>query len=92
VLNNCGEVSIELGRIADGESFHHEALDVALKCGSAMRQASAYLGLGDAARSRGDFEVARTRWDTALAIFEAEGSPRAAEVRERLQDLATASC
>ncbi|MCI2422790.1 tetratricopeptide repeat protein [Saccharopolyspora sp. K220] len=91
VLNNCGEVSIELERIADGERFHHEALDVALRCGSAVRQASAYLGLGDAARSRGDREVARTRWETALAIFEAEGSPRVTDVRERLEDLAAAS-
>ncbi|MGP4019472.1 AfsR/SARP family transcriptional regulator [Saccharopolyspora sp. 5N708] len=91
VLNNCGEVSIELDRIADGERFHHEALDVALKCGSAMRQASAYLGLGDAASSRGDREVARTRWETALAIFEAEGSPRVTDVRERLEDLAAAA-
>ncbi|WP_188984229.1 AfsR/SARP family transcriptional regulator [Saccharopolyspora thermophila] len=87
VLNNCGEVSIELGRIDDGERFHHEALDAALKCGSAMRQASAYLGLGDAARSRGDLEVARTRWETALAIYEAEGSPLVTGVRDRLRDL-----
>ncbi|GAA4611945.1 AfsR/SARP family transcriptional regulator [Saccharopolyspora hordei] len=88
VLNNCGEVCIELGRLDDGERYHHEALDVALKCGSAMRQAAAYLGLGDAARCRGDLAVTRTRWETALAIFEAEGSPRAAEVRERLEALA----
>lgn len=84
VLNNCGEVSMELGLADDGRRYHHEALDVALKCGSALRQAAAYLGLGDAAGRRGDREVARTRWETALAIFDAEGSPRAAEVRERL--------
>ncbi|MER6993475.1 BTAD domain-containing putative transcriptional regulator [Saccharopolyspora hirsuta] len=88
VLNNCGEVCIELGRLDDGERYHHEALDVALKCGSAMRQASAHLGLGDAARCRGDLAVTRTRWETALAIFEAEGSPRASEARERLEGLA----
>ncbi|MBE9374098.1 tetratricopeptide repeat protein [Saccharopolyspora sp. HNM0983] len=85
VLNNCGEVSMELGLAEDGRRYHHEALDVALKCGSALRQAAAYLGLGDAACRRGDREVARTRWETALAIFDAEGSPRAAEVRERLR-------
>ncbi|MDA3628530.1 BTAD domain-containing putative transcriptional regulator [Saccharopolyspora sp. WRP15-2] len=89
VLNNCGEVCIELGRLDDGERYHHDALDVALKCGSAMRQAAAYLGLGDTARCRGDLAVARTRWETALAIFEAEGSPRVAEARERLDALAT---
>jgi DNA-binding SARP family transcriptional activator len=85
VLNNCGEVSIELDRLADAERFHHEALDVALRCGSAMRQAAAYLGLGDAAYSRGDRAVARTRWETALTIFETGGSPKAAEVRKRLE-------
>lgn len=86
VLNNCGEVSIELDRVEEGERYHHEALDVAQRCGSAMRQAAAYLGLGDAARSRGDRTVARTRWDTALTIFETGGSPRAAEVRKRLDE------
>lgn len=87
VLNNCGEVSIELGRVADGERYHHEGLQVARNCGSAMRQAAAYLGLGDAAWSRGDEDVARTRWETALTIFETGGSPRAGEVRTRLRDL-----
>lgn len=87
VLNNCGEVGIELGRLDDGERCHHEALEVALQCGSAMRQAAAYLGLGDAARLRGDVNVARTRWDTALAIFEAEGSPQVTEVRSRLEEV-----
>lgn len=86
VLNNCGEVSIELGRIADGERYHHEGLQVARNCGSAMRQAAAYLGLGDAAWSRGDEDVARTRWETALTIFETGGSPRAAEARGRLRE------
>lgn len=86
VLNNLGEVSIELGRIEDGERYHHEALAVAQRCGSAMRQASAYLGLGDAAESRGDHVVARTRWETALGIFETGGSPRATDVRNRLHN------
>ena len=36
-----------------------------------------------------DLAVARTRWETALAIFEAEGSPRVAEVQERLDALGT---
>lgn len=88
VLNNCGEVSIELGRLDDGERFHHEALDVARQCGSAVRQGSANLGLGDAARLRGEIPVARTRWETALAIFEMEGSPKVREVRQRLDEIA----
>ncbi|GAA4852886.1 BTAD domain-containing putative transcriptional regulator [Saccharopolyspora rosea] len=92
VLNNCGEVSIELERTEDGEDYHRQALDVALRCGSAIRQAAAYLGLGDAAHSRGDRQVARTRWETALAIFDAEGSPRATDVRRRLDHLSAASC
>ena len=87
VLNNCGEVSIELGRVEDGERFHHEALDVARQCGSAVRQASANLGLGDAARLRGDLPVACTRWETALSIFEVEGSPKVREVRQRLDEV-----
>ncbi|SFS56811.1 AfsR/SARP family transcriptional regulator [Saccharopolyspora flava] len=86
VLNNCGEVSIELGNLDDGERFHHEALEVARQCGSAVRQASANLGLGDAARLRGDIAVACTRWETALSIFEAEGSPQVREVRQRLDE------
>jgi DNA-binding SARP family transcriptional activator len=84
VLNNCGEVSTELQRVEDAERYHHEALDVAQRCGSALRQAAAYLGLGDAASLRGDRSVARTRWETALIIFETGGSPVAAEVRRRL--------
>lgn len=84
VLNNCGEVSVELGRVEDGERYHHEALDVGQRCGSAMRQAAAYLGLGDAAYSRGDRALARERWKTALGIFETSGSPRTAEARARL--------
>ncbi|MBK0865660.1 tetratricopeptide repeat protein [Saccharopolyspora sp. HNM0986] len=87
VLNNCGEVSIELGRLADGENYHHEALDVAQRCGSAMHQASAYLGLGDAAHARGDRSVAQTRWETALSIYETSGSPRAEQARSRLDSL-----
>ncbi|MCA1194758.1 MULTISPECIES: BTAD domain-containing putative transcriptional regulator [unclassified Saccharopolyspora] len=87
VLNNCGEVSIELGRLDDGEGYHHEALDVAQRCGSAMHQASAYLGLGDVAVSRGDRSVARTRWETALSIYETGGSPRAAQAKARLTSL-----
>ncbi|MDI2030702.1 BTAD domain-containing putative transcriptional regulator [Saccharopolyspora sp. TS4A08] len=86
VLNNCGEVSIELGNLDDGERFHHEALEVARQCGSAVRQASANLGLGDVARLRGDVPVACTRWETALSIFEAEGSPQVREVRQRLDE------
>ena len=89
VLNNCGEVSIELGRTAEGERYHHEALDVAQSCGSLERQAAAYLGLGEAACSRGDLSVARTRWETALTIFETVGSHRADEVRKRLAELPT---
>jgi tetratricopeptide (TPR) repeat protein len=84
VLNNCGEVSLELNRVEDAEGYHHAALEVAQRCGSAMRQAAAYLGLGDAARARGDISVARTRWETALAILETSGSPAAADVRKRL--------
>lgn len=84
VLNNCGEVSSELHRLEDAERYHHEALDVAQRCGSAIRQAAAYLGLGDAANLRGDRAVARTRWETALTIFETGGSPQAAEARKRL--------
>ncbi|WP_433871094.1 BTAD domain-containing putative transcriptional regulator [Saccharopolyspora sp. CA-218241] len=87
VLNNCGEVSIELGRTEQGERYHHEALDVALRCGSATRQAAAHRGLGNAARLRGDLAVARTRWETALAIFETSGLPDATEVRARLDEL-----
>lgn len=87
VLNNCGEVSIELGRVAEGERYHHEALRVAQDCGSAMRQAAAYLGLGEAAWSRSDRAVARTRWETALSIFETGGSPRANEARKRLKQV-----
>ncbi len=86
VLNNCGEVSVELGRPSDAERYHDEALDVALRCGSAMRQAAAHLGLGDVARARRDFPVARVRWETALSIFESGGSPRALEVRARLNE------
>ncbi|QUG99844.1 tetratricopeptide repeat protein [Saccharopolyspora erythraea] len=91
VLNNCGEVSIELGRVEEGERYHHEALDVAQRCGSLERQAAAYRGLGEAACSRGDRSVARTRWETALTIFETVGSHRAEEVRERLRNLPTTS-
>ncbi|WP_460956646.1 AfsR/SARP family transcriptional regulator [Parasphingorhabdus pacifica] len=84
VLNNCGEVSVELGCVEQGEHYHHEALDVAQRCGSAMRQAAAHLGLGDVANSRGDQATAREHWETALGIFETGGSPRTDEVRERL--------
>ncbi|KEI43510.1 AfsR/SARP family transcriptional regulator [Saccharopolyspora rectivirgula] len=87
VLNNCGEVCVELGRLAEGEQYHQEALDVAMRCGSAMRLAAAHLGLGDAAYRRGDHEVARTRWETALVTFETSGSPRVAEARKRLAEL-----
>ncbi|RCW43542.1 DNA-binding SARP family transcriptional activator [Halopolyspora algeriensis] len=87
VLNNCGEVSTELGRVAEAERYHHEALEVAQRCGSAMRQAAANLGLGDAAALREDRAVARTRWETALAIFRAGGSPRAEDARTRLNAL-----
>ncbi|MDR7301580.1 AfsR/SARP family transcriptional regulator [Haloactinomyces albus] len=84
VLNNCGEVSVEMGHVTEAERYHQEALDVAQRCGSAMRQAAAYLGLGDAADLRRNRPVARTRWETALSIFEAGGSPRAGEARNRL--------
>ncbi|RRO17299.1 tetratricopeptide repeat protein [Saccharopolyspora rhizosphaerae] len=87
VLNNCGEVSIELGRLDDGERCHLEALDVARQCGSAVRQAAAHVGLGDVARLRGDVPVAQRRWETALAIFEAEGSPQVREVKQRLDEV-----
>ncbi|GAB2651604.1 BTAD domain-containing putative transcriptional regulator [Saccharopolyspora gloriosae] len=87
VLNNCGEVSIESGRLDEGEGYHHEALNVAQRCGSAMHQASAYMGLGDVAQSRGDRSVARTRWETALSIYETGGSPRAAQAKSRLQSI-----
>ncbi|QGK68506.1 tetratricopeptide repeat protein [Allosaccharopolyspora coralli] len=86
VLSNCGEVSLDLGRAAEAERYHHEALDVALRCGSAMRQASAYVGLGDAATARGDRAVARTRWETALGILETVASRRAGEVHKRLDE------
>lgn len=84
VLNNCGEVHIELGRLDEGERYHSEALEVALHCGSAMRQAAAHVGLGDVAWHRGDASVARTRWNTALIVFDTGGSPMVREVRERL--------
>ncbi|SDK47884.1 DNA-binding transcriptional activator of the SARP family [Actinopolyspora mzabensis] len=85
VLNNCGEVSVELDRIDSARRYYGEALEVAQRCGSTMRQAAAYLGLGDVASLREDHQVARRRWETALSIFEAGGSPRAAEPRERLR-------
>lgn len=87
VLNNCGEVCIELGRHEEAHRYHEEALEVAQRCGSSMRQAAAYLGLGDVARSRGDHRVARTRWETALSIFDTGRSPRAADARSRLAGL-----
>lgn len=85
VLNNCGEVSFELGRVDDAVDYHREALEVARRCGSAMRQAAAHLGLGDAAFAGGDAAEAMRRWETALAIFSTSGSPRAQEVRSRLE-------
>ncbi|MHA6802119.1 AfsR/SARP family transcriptional regulator [Salinifilum ghardaiensis] len=84
VLNNCGEVHIELCRLEEGERYHSEALEVALRCGSAMRQAAAHVGLGDVAWHRGDASVARTRWNTALIVFDTGGSPMGREVRARL--------
>lgn len=84
VLNNCGEVTIELGRVEEALGYYRQALEVAQRCGSAMRQAAAYLGLGDVASARGDVTVAGTRWETALDIFETSGSPKASEARQRL--------
>lgn len=87
VLNNCGEVHIDLGRVEEGERYHTEALEVALSCGSAMRQAAAHVGLGDAAFHRGDSAVAHTRWTTALTVFETGNSPMMTGVRDRLARL-----
>ncbi|WP_092524494.1 AfsR/SARP family transcriptional regulator [Actinopolyspora saharensis] len=87
VLNNCGEVSLELDRIDNARRYYGEALDVARQCGSTMRQAAAYMGLGDVASLREGPAAARRRWDTALSIFEAGGSPRAAESRARIERL-----
>ncbi|PRW63588.1 AfsR/SARP family transcriptional regulator [Actinopolyspora mortivallis] len=86
VLNNCGEVCVELDRMDNARRYYGEALEVARQCGSTMRQAAAYMGLGDVASLRGDTAVARRRWETALSIFEAGGSPRAAEPRARLAE------
>lgn len=44
-------------------------------------------GLGDVARSLGDYPAARGYYERALRIFEETGSPFAKDIKERIEKL-----
>ncbi|MET7303984.1 hypothetical protein [Embleya sp. NPDC005575] len=49
--------------------------------------ARTHFELGCLAELRGEHVVARTQWETALALYESMGSPEAAGIRTRLGTL-----
>jgi len=81
VLNAMGEKS----STADAETFHVQALRVAIDLGALIEQARAQEGIGLYCMQRGQPEQAAECLLHALAIYRRIGSPRAAQVEETLR-------
>jgi len=82
VLNTIGEKS----SIADSQTFHLQALEVAIEIGAPIEQARAREGIGRSRMQQGQTEQAAESLLQALAMYRRIGSPRAAQVEVTLRD------
>jgi tetratricopeptide (TPR) repeat protein len=80
-LNAIGETS----RIADAETFHLQALEVATEMGAPIEQARAREGIGRCRLQQGQSEQATESLLAALAIYRRIGSPQAGQVEVTLR-------
>lgn len=75
LLNNLGNLYFELGRLDQAEGYYAHQKEHARMHGLAATEAEAVRNLGMVAASRGEFQVALGRVDTALALMEVAGVP-----------------
>ncbi|MCO6003844.1 tetratricopeptide repeat protein [Actinoallomurus purpureus] len=83
-----------LGRCHAGEGDHEraaavldEAAEICAEIRTPLWQGRALDALGTVLRAGGDIDAARDAWTRARALFAAAGSPEAADVTARLDDL-----
>jgi tetratricopeptide (TPR) repeat protein len=87
VLNTLGETRRDNGDQVAARASHEEALDLAGIARNRKEQARAWVGLGDAEASLGNFDQARECWQKALDEYADMGLPAAARVAARLRDV-----
>lgn len=75
LLNNLGNLYFELGRLDQAEGYYAQQKEHSRMHGLAATEAEAVRNLGMVAASRGEFQVALGRVDTALALMEVAGVP-----------------
>ncbi len=75
LLNNLGNLYFDLGRLDQAEGYYAHQKEHARMHGLAATEAEAVRNLGMVAASRGEFQVALGRVDTALALMEVAGVP-----------------
>ena len=75
LLNNLGNLYFDLGRLDQAEGYYVQQKEHARTHGLAAAEAEAARNLGLVASSRGEFQLALGRVDTALALMEAAGVP-----------------
>ncbi|NED98043.1 tetratricopeptide repeat protein [Phytoactinopolyspora alkaliphila] len=88
VLNNLGTDHHRMGDHGQARSHYDDAHALSTKIGDTFEEARALDGIGAVCAAQGAADDARQYWSEALAIFEQLGSPEAAQVRDRLAQLA----
>src|SRR5205807_463830 len=73
LLNNLGDALLGLGRDAEAEAAHREALELAASAGLKRHQGGALLGLARCHRNRDDLDEARDLAEQALRLERTAG-------------------
>jgi DNA-binding SARP family transcriptional activator/tetratricopeptide (TPR) repeat protein len=89
VSNDIGYTFSALGRFDDAVMHHRAALEASEKFGWRYQLARAHAGIAAATAHR-DVALAREHWQRAFDLFSDMGTPEAAEVAQRLADVAAA--
>ena len=89
--DTLGYADYHLGHLAEAVRSYQRALDLHQELGARFSEAECLNHLGDAYHADGDDAAARKAWQQALPFLEDMRHPEAAQVRDKLRQLAQAA-
>lgn len=87
IMNNLGNAHLAAQEHSEAVGAFEEAGRLGAKVGDPVQVARHHVGLGQLAKASGDITLAREEWTAAVNYYDEASDPRAASVREWLDDL-----
>lgn len=87
VRRSLGDAYRDVGRLPEALDTYRAALAIWTETGDWWGEARTLTNLGDVLRHLGRAVEARAAWERSLAICDALGSPKAVEIRARLNQV-----